>query len=110
MQPKTITFKNFKKCLFKEELSSETDGRGCIMLFMCSVFFDSLTHITNESRPRETKNGSVDVESYPDDVTSIDLANVEKHIKAGGLLDWAKKIYSGGSSSSALNVSVIGPI
>ena len=80
------------------------------MSFTCNVLCDSLTHITNESRPRETKKGSVNVESYPDDVTSIDLANVEKHIKAGGLLDWAKKIYSGGSSSSALNVSVIGPI
>ena len=82
-----------------------------VLCYLCAVFFfDSLTHITNESRKKKKKKGSVNVESYPDDVTSIDLANVEKHIKAGGLLDWAKKIYSGGSSSSALNVSVIGPI
>ena len=33
-----------------------------------------------------------------------------KNIKAGGLLDWNKKKYSGGSSSSTLNVYVTRPI
>ena len=32
------------------------------------------------------------------------LANVEKHIKTGGLLDWGKKKYSGGSTSSTSNL------
>ena len=41
---------------------------------------------------------------YAEEVASIQLANVRRHIKAGGLLDWGKKKYSGGSSSSTLNL------
>ena len=33
-------------------------------------------------------------------VVSIHLANVERYIKAGGLLNWGKNKYSGGSSTS----------
>ena len=44
------------------------------------------------------------MDSYPDEVASIHLANVERHIKAGGLLDWGKKKYSCASSSSTSNL------
>ena len=31
------------------------------------------------------------MENFADGVASIDLANVEKHIKTGGLLDWGRR-------------------
>ena len=42
------------------------------------------------------------MDNYADDVASIHLANMEKHIKAGNIIYWGKKKkkYSGGSSSS----------
>ena len=39
------------------------------------------------------------MDNYADDVATIHLANVEKNIKPGGLLDQAKRRYSGGYSS-----------
>ena len=37
-------------------------------------------------------------------VTSILLANVEKHVKAGALIHWGKKKYSDGALSSTSNL------
>ena len=42
--------------------------------------------------------------NYADEVASINVANVKRQIKAGGLLGWDKKKYSGGSSSSTSNL------
>ena len=39
--------------------------------------------------------GSINVDNYADGVTFIHRDSVEKHITAGGLQEWAKKIYSG---------------
>ena len=43
------------------------------------------------------KKGSINPDKYADGAASmsIHLANVEKHIKVGGLHAWAKKKYSG---------------
>ena len=44
------------------------------------------------------------MDNFADGVVSIHFANLEKHIKAGGLLDWGKKKCSGGSSHSIPNL------
>ena len=44
---------------------------------------------------------SVNVNNFPDTVSSIQLANVENISK--GLHDWVKEKYSGGYSSSTFN-------
>ena len=41
------------------------------------------------------KNGSISVDNYGDGVTFIHRDSVEKHITAGGVYIWAKKIFSG---------------
>ena len=41
------------------------------------------------------KMGSINVDNYADGVTFIHHDSAEKHITAGGLHDWAKKIFSG---------------
>ena len=41
------------------------------------------------------KMGSISVDNYGDGVTFIHRDSVEKHITAGGVYDWAKKIFSG---------------
>ena len=46
--------------------------------------------------------GSVNMNNFADDVASIHLANVEHITKTGDLLDWGKRKYFGGSSSSIL--------
>ena len=48
-------------------------------------------HQRNEVRLWEIHPGSANVENFADGVASIDLANVEKHIKTGGLLDWGRR-------------------
>ena len=59
----------------------------------------------NEAKLRRINKESVNVYSYADEGASINLTNVKRHMKAGGLLDWGKKKYSGGSSSSTSNLN-----
>ena len=48
--------------------------------------------------------GSANMNNFADDVASIHLANVEHITKTGDLLDWGKRKYFGGSSSSTPNL------
>ena len=74
------------------------------MSLLSKVCCNSLAHIRNEARLRRIKEGSLNVDNYADFVACIHLANVQKNIKAEGLLEWAKTKYSGDSSSSTSNV------
>ena len=53
------------------------------------------------------KIGSINVDNYTDGVTFIHRDSVEKHIAAGGLYDWAEKIFSSCSQCSTSIVSVV---
>ena len=55
---------------------------------------------SNQGRLRGINKGSINVDNFAGAVTSFHLANVEKQIKVGDLLDLGKKKYSGGSSCS----------
>ena len=76
------------------------------MSLVYKVCSNSLANTRNEASIRGIKKGSVYVDNYADSVAYIHLANMEKHIKAEYLLDWAKKKWSGSSSSSTSNVYV----
>ena len=49
----------------------------------------NLKYFVNDCRLRGINKGSVNVDNYTDDVASIYLANVQKHIKTALLLDWS---------------------
>ena len=51
--------------------------------------------------------GSINMDNYADSVTFIYRDSVEKHITAGCLHDWAKKIYSGCSYCFASSFTVV---
>ena len=74
------------------------------MSLVYKVCCGSLAPVRNETRRRAIKKVSVNVDNYEDGAAATKLVNEEKHIKAGGLLDWAKNKYSGGSSPSTINV------
>ena len=53
----------------------------------------SLKYFANYYRLRGTKKRSVNVDNHTDGVEPIHTPNMKKHIKAGGLHDWASKKY-----------------
>ena len=87
--------------MIQQDFSAEKDEQEYIMSLVWKVCCDSLAHIRNDVRLRGIYKGSVIVNNYADGVASI---HFEKPIKAGGLLDWGKKKYCGGSSSSISNM------
>ena len=60
--------------------------------------------IRNKARFRGINIESVNVDNYANGVASTHLANMEKHIKNGGLLNWGKRKNSGGSWPSTSNL------
>ena len=77
----------------KEDFSPETDGQGYIFIIslVWKVCCNSLGNTRNEASIKGIKKGSVYRDNYEDGVAYIHLANMEKHVKVEGLLDWAKK-------------------
>ena len=60
------------------------------MTLVCKVSCDNLTH---KDRFRGTNKGLVNVDIFVDGTAFIYLANVEKHIKGGGLLNMEEEIF-----------------
>ena len=72
-QSKKLTFKTFKKCLFKDGFSAEIDEQGYVLSL-------SLARIKNEARLRGIWKALGNVDNYADGVASIHLANVEENV------------------------------
>ena len=84
---KIHTLKTLKKWPFTETFSAATDELRYVMPFVWKFCCDGLAHIKYEAILKGIKKGSVNVDNYIYGIASVHLANVEKLIKVGRILD-----------------------
>ncbi|XP_041356519.1 uncharacterized protein LOC121373808 [Gigantopelta aegis] len=91
----SVNRRTFNKWDFKDEfIILKMDDQGNITKLLCKICATHLTDIINEAHRRNMKGVVVDgIVKLASGVECIHKGNLCRHIKTGGLHDWAKKKY-----------------
>ncbi|XP_064596785.1 zinc finger protein 862-like [Liolophura sinensis] len=110
-KPETVHQKTFEKWPFKEEFRVlATDSDGNITKLQCKICADNLAAIRAEAARRNVKGAAFNgIVNLADGVECVHRGNLSRHIKPGGLHDWAKQRFGKSPVASTSSAPQAGP-
>ena len=108
VKKKLLPKKTFPKWNSHEDFDYEVDEEDNIIKLTCKVCCTHLQQIRVKARKRNVCRTALDsLLKYEDGISYAHKGDVDKHVKSGGLHDWAKRKFQGNVTEQPKNVPVV---